>query len=68
MKNSDRELVIQTALSQYRLAVYSGKPEKLAYALNEMENVELMCSPWGTKGIGQLRKAIKEARQRLALK
>ena len=66
--NRDRELIIRNAISEYRLAcawhTESIPSDKIIHALNMMNNVFIMCSPYGTKGIDKLRKEILEGEKR----
>lgn len=62
MANREREKIIQNALTQYK---NSYSKYQLENALNMMENVFMMCSPWNVKGISQLQISIKEAKKKL---
>jgi hypothetical protein len=60
MTNSNREQVIQNALRDYRYAKLSGDKQKIAFELNNLDNVYFMCSIWGTKGISEVQKILRE--------
>lgn len=62
MTNKERERIIQNALIEYQ---NSYTRYQLENALNMMENVFVMCSPWNVKGISQLQISIKEAKKKL---
>lgn len=64
MKDAHKEKVIKTAIQEYKNSVLFGFGSNTAHAINMMEEAEYMCSPFNIKGIEELRKTIKEAKEK----
>lgn len=67
--NADRQRIIYGAIRSYgnkKLLRGISKTE-LIKTLNEMENVYVMCVPWGVRGICELKKTIDEIRKEVAI-
>ena len=63
MRDSHKELVIKTAIQEYKNSVLFGFSSSTAHAINMMENAFIMCSG-NIEGIEELRKTIKEAKEK----
>lgn len=63
MRDSHKELVIKTAIQEYKNSVLFGFSSSTAHAINMMENTFIMCSG-NIEGIEELRKTIKEVKEK----
>lgn len=67
MTNKIRKQIIQNAIREYKTAILSEgelRYEKIAKALNMMENVFIMCSVSRVEGIDKLRWFINDAKKK----
>ena len=62
MRNTERELIIENALRDYNAAKQTGNTEKIARAINDMENVFISVSCFSVKGTEKLRQTIIKAK------
>ena len=58
MTNSERERIIKNAIDEYNTAKRSGHTEEVKRAENMAHNVFIMCAPFNTNGVEELRKII----------
>lgn len=63
MKDAYKELVIKTAIQEYKNSVLFGFSRNTAHAINMMENAYIMCSG-NIEGIEELRQTIQEAKEK----
>ena len=63
MRDAHKELVIKTAIQEYRNSVLFGFSSSTAHAINMMENAYIMCSG-NIEGIEKLRRTILEAKEK----
>ena len=63
MRDAHKELVIKTAIHEYRNSVLFGFSSSTAHAINMMENAYIMCSG-NIEGIEKLRRTILEAKEK----
>ncbi len=63
MRDAHKELVIKTSIREYENSVLFGLSSSTAHAINMMENAYIMCSAYNIKGIEELRRTIKEAKE-----
>lgn len=64
MRDSHKELVIKTAIQEYKNSVLFGFSSSTAHAINMMEEAYYMCSAYNIKGIAELKETIKEAKEK----
>lgn len=64
MRDAHKELVIKTAIQEYRESVLFGFGRNTAHAINMMENAFVMCCSNNIKGIEELRRTILEAKEK----
>lgn len=67
MTNREREQIIDIAIRDYNNAISNpstNRKQKIAFAINMMENAFIMCSIWNVKGIEELRQTIIKANAR----
>lgn len=64
MKDAHKELVIKTAIQEYKNSVLFGFSSNTAHAINMMEDAYIMCSAYNIKGIAELEQIIKEAKEK----
>lgn len=57
MRDAHKELVMKTAIQEYRNSVLFGFSRSTAHAINMMENAYIMCSG-NIEGIEELRRTI----------
>jgi hypothetical protein len=62
MRNTERELIIENALRNYNAAKQTENAEKIARAINDMENVFICVSCFQVKGTEKLRQTILKAK------
>lgn len=62
MTNKERKQLIENTLRDYNAAKQSGDADKIARAINDMENVYICVSPWSVEGAETLRQAIVTAK------
>ena len=58
MTNGERETVIKNAINEYNTAKRARHTEEIKRAANMAHNVYIMCAPFNTKGVEELRKII----------
>lgn len=63
MKDAHNELVMKTAIQEYKNSVLFGFSSSTAHAINMMENAYIMCSG-NIEGIAELRRTIQEAKEK----
>ena len=63
MTTREREQIIHNALRDYNAAKQSRDSDKIACAINAMENVYICVSLWGVKGTETLRQTILSAKE-----
>lgn len=63
MRDAHKELVIKTAIQEYRNSVLFGFSSSTAHAINMMENAYIMCLG-NIEGIEKLRRTILEAKEK----
>lgn len=63
IKDAHKELVMKTAIQEYKNSVLFGFSRNTAHAINMMENAYIMCSG-NIEGIEELRKTIQEAKEK----
>ena len=63
MRDAHKELVMKTAIQEYKNSVLFGFSRNTAHAINMMENAYIMCS-YNIKGIEELRRTIQEAKEK----
>lgn len=63
MRDAHKELVMKTAIQEYKNSVLFGFSRNTAHAINMMENAHIMCSG-NIEGIEELRKTIQEAKEK----
>lgn len=61
MTNTEREQIIKNALRDYNAAKQTGDNEKIARAVNDMENVFYCVSRFAVNGTEKLRETIIKA-------
>lgn len=61
MTNSERSIIIENAINEYRAAVKDGDKTKIERAINMMGNVYIMTSGTKAKGVENLRQTLNEA-------
>lgn len=64
MKDSHKEKVIRVAIQEYKNSVLFGFSSSTAHAINIMKEAYYMCSPFNVDGIAELKKTIKEAKEK----
>ena len=64
MKDSHKELVIRTAIQEYKNSILFGFGTNTLHSINMMESAYSMCAPFNIDGISELEKTIKEAKER----
>ena len=64
MRDTHKELVIKTAIQEYKNSVLFGFSSSTAHAINMMEDAWHMCVAYNIKGIAELEKTIKEAKEK----
>ena len=64
MRDAHKEKVIKTAIQEYKNSVLFGFSSSTAHAINMMEEARYMCAPLNIKGIAELEKTIKEAKEK----
>lgn len=64
MKDKHKETVIRVAIQEYKNFVLFGFSSSTPHAITMMEDVYDMCSAYNIDGIAELRKTIKEAKER----
>lgn len=64
MRDVHKEKVIKTAIQGYKDSVLFGFSSSTAHAINMMEEACYMCAPFNIKGIAELEKTIKEAKEK----
>lgn len=62
MTNTDREIIIQNAIWNYRRAQQTGNRQQIAVAVNDMENTYIAVCLWAARGTEELRQLILAAR------
>ena len=63
IKDAHKELVMKTAIQEYKNSVLLGFSRNTAHAINMIENAYIMCSG-NIEGIEELRKTIQEAKEK----
>lgn len=63
MRDKHKELVLKTAIQEYKNSVMFGFSSSTAHAINMMENAYIMCSN-NIEGIEELRRTIQEAKEK----
>lgn len=63
MRDAHKELIMKTAIQEYKNSVLFGFSRNMAHAINMMENAYIMCS-YNIKGIEELRRTIQEAKEK----
>lgn len=63
MRDTHKELVIKTAIQEYKNSVLFGFSSSTVHAINMMENAYIMCSN-NIEGIEELRRTILEAKEK----
>lgn len=63
MRDAHKELIMKTAIQEYKNSVLFGFSRNTAHAINMMENAYIMCS-YNIKGIEELRRTIQEAKEK----
>lgn len=63
IKDAHKELVMKTAIQEYKNSVMFGFSRNTAHAINMMENAYIMCSG-NIEGIAELERIIKEAKEK----
>lgn len=63
MRDAHKELVMKTAIQEYKNSVLFGFSRNTAHAINMMENAFIMCSG-NIEGIEELRRTINEAKEK----
>ena len=63
MRDAHKELVMKTAIQEYKNSVLFGFSRSTAHAINMMENAYIMCSG-NIEGIEELRRTIQEAKEK----
>lgn len=63
MRDTHKELVIKTAIQEYKNSVLFGFSSSTAHAINMMENAYDMCSG-NIEGIEELRRTIQKAKEK----
>lgn len=64
MRDLHKEEVVRTAIQEYKHSVLFGFGSNTANAINVMENVFIMCSPFNIQGVAELQKIIKDAKEK----
>lgn len=64
MRDAHKELVIKTAIQEYKNSVLFGFSSSTAHIIAMMEEAYCMCSAYNIKGIAELRRTIKEAKEK----
>lgn len=64
MRDLRKEEVVRTAIQEYKRSVLFGFGSNTANAINVMENVFIMCSPFNIQGVAELQKIIKDAKEK----
>lgn len=64
MRDAHKEKVIKTAIQEYKNSVLFGFSSSTAHAINMMEEAHYMCAPFNIKGIAELERTIKEAKEK----
>lgn len=64
MRDAHKELVMKTAIQEYKNSVLFGFSRNTALAINMMENAFIMCSPFNIQGVAELQKTIKKAKEK----
>lgn len=59
-----KEKVIKTAIQNYKDSVLFGFSSRTAQAISMMEQVHYMCALFNVKGIAELEKTIKDAKEK----
>lgn len=63
MRDAHKELVMKTAIQEYKYSVLFGFSRNTEHAINMMENAYIMCSG-NIEGIEELRRTIMEAKEK----
>lgn len=63
MRDKHKELVLKTAIQEYKNSVMLGFSSSTVHAINMMENAYIMCSN-NIEGIEELRRTIQEAKEK----
>lgn len=63
MRDAHKELVMKTAIQEYKNSVLFGFSRSTAHAINMMENAYIMCSS-NIEGIEELRRTIQDAKEK----
>ena len=63
MRDTHKELVIKTAIQEYKNSVLFGFSRSTVHAINMMENAYIMCSG-NIEGIEELKKTIQDAKEK----
>lgn len=63
MRDAHKELVMKTAIQEYKNSVLFGFSRSTAHTINMMENAFIMCS-CNIEGIEELRRTIQEAKEK----
>lgn len=64
MRDKHKELVIKTAIQNYKDSILFGFSLSTASAISMMENVFFMCSCYNIEGIEELRETINSAKEK----
>jgi len=64
MRDSHKELVIKTAIQEYKNSILFGFGTSTLHAINMMVSAYYMCAPFNINGIAELKNTIKEAKER----
>lgn len=64
IRDKHKELVIKTAIQEYKNSVLFGFSSSTVHAIDMMEEAYYMCSAYNIKGIAELKETIKEAKEK----
>lgn len=64
MRDRHKELVIKTAIQDYKNSILFGFSSSTAFAISMMENVFFMCSCYNIEGIAELKETIESAKEK----
>lgn len=65
MTNAERKIIISNALRDYNNAKQSGDAQRIAHAINDMENVYICVHLYAVEGTEKLRQTILTAKHNI---
>lgn len=67
MRSYKKELVIETAIREYKESIVFGITQNTINAINMMHEAYIMCAPLNIKGVDRLKETIIEAEEKIKL-